>query len=122
MTDDTTITPQGNPLSLARVTDGWILSAGQVGIPAGGGPAPDDFEQQVRIAIDNLDGVLREHGGSLATVQKTTLFLVRRADFATMNRVYRECFPEPFPARSTVVCDLVKPELLFEIEAIARVA
>jgi 2-iminobutanoate/2-iminopropanoate deaminase len=73
------------------------------------------------VAIDNLEQVLQQAGGSLATVEKTTLFLVNREDFATMNRVYAERFPEPYPARSTVVCDLVKAELLFEIEAVARV-
>jgi 2-iminobutanoate/2-iminopropanoate deaminase len=112
----------GNPLSLACVSDGWIHTAGQVGIPLEGGEAPPDFEGQIGVAIDNLEQVLRQAGGSLATVQKTTLFLVDRGDFAMMNRVYAARFPQPYPARSTVVCDLVKAGLLFEIEAIARVS
>jgi 2-iminobutanoate/2-iminopropanoate deaminase len=121
MTHVPTPTP-GNPLSLACIADGWIHTAGQVGVPLGGGDAPDDVEAQIGVAIDNLEHVLQQAGGSLATVTKTTLFLVNRGDFATMNRVYAERFPQPYPARSTIVCDLVKAELLFEIEAIARVA
>lgn len=112
----------GVPLSLACVTDGWIHTAGQIGIPLDGGEAPADFEAQVGVAIDNLERVLHEAGGSLATVQKALLFLVNRADFATMNRIYAERFPQPYPARSTIVCELVRPDLLFEIEVIARVA
>jgi 2-iminobutanoate/2-iminopropanoate deaminase len=110
-----------NPLSLVRVEDGWIFTAGQVGIEPGEAGAPEDFEAQARIALANLERVIVEAGGSLASVQKTTVFLVRREDFAAMNALYAAAFPEPFPARSTVICDLVLPELLFEIEAVARV-
>jgi enamine deaminase RidA (YjgF/YER057c/UK114 family) len=52
-------------------------------------------------------------------VLKTTVFLVRRSDTDEMNRLYAESFPEPRPARSTIVTDLVRPDLLFEIEAVA---
>lgn len=36
-----------------------------------------------------------------------------------MNEVYQEYFPEDRPARNVIVVELVKPEALIEIEAIA---
>jgi len=110
--------PRRNPLSLAREANGWVHTAGQVGVRPGEAP-PVSFEEQASIAIDNLERALQDAGSSLADVQKTTVFLVRREDFATMNRIYAERFPQPYPARSTVICELVVPELLFEIEAVA---
>lgn len=118
----TTSDPPDNPLSRFRVTDGWIHTAGQVGIAPGASAPPESFEEQVRVAVANLERALQDGGGSLATVEKTTLLLVRRADFAAMNEIYAELFPQPYPARSTIVCDLVRAGLLFEIEAVARVA
>ena len=50
---------------------------------------------------------------------KTTCFVTRREDFARLDPIYRSYFPEPPPARTTVVCELVRPEFLFEIEAVA---
>ena len=38
---------------------------------------------------------------------------------STMNEVYREYFPENFPARDCVIVGLVKEEFLVEIGAIA---
>ena len=56
----------------------------------------------------------------MKTVLKTTVFMTDRADVATMNAIYEEHFTDPFPARSTVVADLVTPDMKFEIEAIAH--
>ena len=38
-----------------------------------------------------------------------------------MNRVYGECFSEPFPARTTVFCRLA-PGMKMELDAIAVLA
>jgi 2-iminobutanoate/2-iminopropanoate deaminase len=43
------------------------------------------------------------------------------ADLPTYNRLYREYFSEPFPARTTIT-NCLPPGLLFEIECIACVA
>jgi enamine deaminase RidA (YjgF/YER057c/UK114 family) len=53
-------------------------------------------------------------------VVKATVWLAKAADFAAFNESYAAAFGETRPARSTVVCPLVLPEALIEIEAIAR--
>lgn len=112
-------TPAGPPLSPYRELEQLVLTAGQVGVDPATGEAPADFEGQARQALDNLAAVLDAAGASMSSILKATVFVVNREDVATMNRLYAERFDAPFPARSTIVCDLVDERLLFEIEAIA---
>jgi aminoacrylate peracid reductase len=42
-------------------------------------------------------------------------------DYAAMNTVYREYFPNEPPARYCIRADLVKPEFLVEIASTAHV-
>ncbi|MGW0827897.1 RidA family protein [Streptomyces sp. NPDC002845] len=95
-----------------------VLFTRQIGRDAGG-IIPDEFGAQMRVAIKSLRN-LEAAGASLDTVVKTTVFLTRQEDFTEINDIYAKYFNEPWPARSTVVAGMVRPELLFEIEAIAH--
>lgn len=110
-----------SPLSAAWVVDGMIYTSGQVGRDPKTGEVPSELEDQIRVAMSNLQQVLQAAGGSLASVVKTTVYLVSRDDFAAMNTLYPDYFPGAKPARSTLVVELARPDLLFEIEAIAYV-
>lgn len=108
------------PLSPAVIVDGVVYASGQVGRDPVTGDMPADIRAQVRNTIENLRAVLREAGADLKDVVKTTVFLTRQADFAAMNEVYEQYFPEPRPARSTiVVAALARPGIDVEIEAVA---
>jgi 2-iminobutanoate/2-iminopropanoate deaminase len=48
------------------------------------------------------------------------VFLADIGDFAAMNEVFREFFPENPPARTTVSCVLPKATMRVEIDCIAR--
>jgi 2-iminobutanoate/2-iminopropanoate deaminase len=99
-----------------------VFTAGHVGVdPATGAIAEGGFEAQVHRAIENVRATLRAAGSDLEHVVKTLCFVTRRADFAALDPVYRTYFPDDPPARSTVVCDLVREDFLFEIEVVARV-
>ncbi len=50
---------------------------------------------------------------------KVNAFLADLGDFEGYNRVYRELFAEPYPARTSVQAGL-PPGVLVEIEAVAR--
>lgn len=106
------------PLSHNRTHGGWVFTSGQIGRDADG-TIPTDFATQARVALDALVRNLADAGAAPESVVKTTVFLTRREDFAAMNEIYAEYFARPWPARSTVVAGMVRPELLFEIEAIA---
>jgi len=99
-----------------------VFTAGCVGVdPATGAVAAGGFEAQVHRAIENVRETLRAAGSDLEHVVKTLCFVTRRADFAALDPVYRGYFPTDPPARSTIVCDLVREDFLFEIEVVARI-
>ncbi|MFK4548050.1 2-iminobutanoate/2-iminopropanoate deaminase [Streptomyces tendae] len=106
------------PLSHHRSHGEWVFTSGQIGRDADG-MVPSAFGAQMRVAIQSLRANLEAAGASLDSVVKTTVYLKRQEDFAEMNEIYATYFDQPWPARSTVVAGMVRPELSFEIDAIA---
>ena len=50
--------------------------------------------------------MLGQAGASLSHVVRCGVFLADVGDFAAMNAVYAEIFPDPKPARTTIGCAL----------------
>jgi len=110
------------PYSQAIQSGDWVFTAGQIGLdPATGTLVGEDVATQTRQVLANLTAVLAAAGASLAGVVKTTVFLVDMGDFAAMNAVYAEHFPEAPPARSTVAVAALPLGARVEIEAVARI-
>ena len=108
------------PYSAGIGTESFVFASGSLGIDlAGGDFASGGIEGQTRQALKNLEQVLLAGGASLASVVKTTVFMVDMADFARMNAIYAEFFPESPPARSTVQVAALPKNAAVEIEAIA---
>ena len=127
MTEDRrTIFPEGGPkpggpYSPAMVSGGFVFVAGQVGRePATGQLAGDTIEAQTRQTLENIGTLLRAAGCDFDDVVKTTAYITRPEFFQLFNEIYKQFFPEPRPARSTVVCALVDTALLVEVDVIAR--
>jgi enamine deaminase RidA (YjgF/YER057c/UK114 family) len=111
--------PQGAWSQGVRVGD-LLFVSGQVGEDEHGVVThPDDMDAQARLALRNLAGVVEAAGGARADVVKVTAFIARRADFPAYDRARREFFGGDFPASTTVVTELVNPDYLIEIEAVA---
>jgi reactive intermediate/imine deaminase len=89
--------------------------------PATGQLAGADIETQTRQCLKNLEAVLAASGASLQDVLRVGVFLASKSDFEGMNRVYRDVFGEPYPARTTVYVGL-PGDLLVEIDALAVLA
>ena len=97
----------------------WV--SGTVGIAADGS-IPEDAVDQFRLALANLDAVLRSAGGAPEDVTKVTVFLTDIADRARINPLRQTYFGEHRPASTLVeVSALVLPALKVEIEAEAAV-
>ena len=108
------------PYSQAIRTESLVFTAGQVGLdPATMELVEGGVEAQTRQVLTNLKHVLESADSGLKFVVKTTVFLKDMADFATMNAVYAEFFPENPPARSTVQVAGLPKGALVEIECIA---
>lgn len=110
------------PYSQAIRVDNSVFTAGQVGMdPATGKLAEGDIKAQTRQALENVSAILEAAGASLGSVVKTTVFLADLDDFANMNEVYAEFFPESPPARSAVQVARLPLDALIEIETVALV-
>jgi 2-iminobutanoate/2-iminopropanoate deaminase len=87
--------------------------------PGTGQIISDDFEEQARQCCVNIRTILEEAGSDLSKVIKTTVFMVTGNDFAIVNKVYTEFFPENAPARSTPQVMPFPAGILISIECIA---
>jgi 2-iminobutanoate/2-iminopropanoate deaminase len=97
-----------------------VFCSGQIALdPANGTVIEGDVAAQARQVLENLGAVLTAAGATFAHVVKTTVFLVDMADFATVNAIYGERFPNDPPARSTVAVAGLPRGVRVEIEAVA---
>ena len=108
------------PYSQAIRTENLVFTAGQVGLdPATMEIVEGGIEPQTRQVLTNLKNVLEAADSGLNFVVKTTVFLQSMRDFANMNAIYSEFFPENPPARSTVEVAGLPKGALIEIECVA---
>lgn len=83
--------------------------------------AGDEIRAQTRAVLENVRAYLQSAGADLTDLVQVTTYLVSMDDFAGYNEVYGTYFDFDGPARTTVaVHQLPRPDLLIEIQAIAR--
>jgi len=110
------------PYSQATRAGELVYTAGQIPLdPATGKMVEGGIEAQTRRALENLQAVLEAAGAGLDSVLKTTVFLQDMGEFAAMNGIYAEFFPENPPARSAVQVAALPLGARVEIEAVAVV-
>ena len=80
-----------------------------------------DAAAQTRHVLETIKGILANAGGSLKDVTFNHIFLRDWADYAAINQVYAEYFPDERPARYCIQVGLVKPDALVEIASVAHV-
>jgi len=110
----------GSSAVLVRGEFGLLYTSGLVA-PKG----PDgrgEIHVQVKAVLDQLRELVHQAGGEMKNVVKLIAWLPRREDIATYASVRREYFAEFPPASTSVVCELVEPDILIEVEAIVAIA
>ncbi len=106
----------------AVIANNFIFLSGTPGIdPATGQVISSDFEQQVRQSFANIKTILEDAGSDISKVIKTTIFMVAGNDFAVINKVYIEFFPDNAPARSTPQVMPFPAGILVSIECVAQI-
>jgi 2-iminobutanoate/2-iminopropanoate deaminase len=107
------------PYSPAIVAGDFVFVSGQspmkpgtTEVVAGG------IREQTAQVLENIRAILAAAGCTMADVVKVSAHLADMRDFAAYNEVYRQYFPEPYPARTTVQSGLPGP-FSVEIEVIA---
>jgi 2-iminobutanoate/2-iminopropanoate deaminase len=108
--------PSG-PYSPGIVAEGRFVFISGQGPLRDGVYVPGTIVEETRLTLDNLLAVLAASGSGPEDVVRCGVWLTDLADFAAMNEVYAEVFPDPKPARATVQAGLVVGRI--EIDCIA---
>ncbi|WP_025274691.1 RidA family protein [Haloglycomyces albus] len=86
-----------------------------------------DIKAQTRRVLENLTAIVTAGGAGFDDIVMLRVYVTDRAHFAGLNEAYAEFVEKhtttgvPYPSRTTVVCDLPRPEMLVEIDAMAVV-
>lgn len=108
------------PYSQAVVAGKMVFCSGQIPLdPKSGNMVAGTIAEQTNRVLLNLTAVLKEAGGGLSKVVKTTVFLADMNDFQEMNKEYARHFGDHKPARAAVQAAALPKGARVEIEAIA---
>ena len=78
----------------------------------------DSSDAQIRQVFDNLAAVAAAAGATLADVAKLTVYLADLDDFAVVNKIMKEYFSEPYPARVVIGVGSLPKGAAVQIDAI----
>ncbi|HUJ20641.1 MAG TPA: RidA family protein [Bryobacteraceae bacterium] len=112
--------PTGRPFSPGILVDGTLYVAGQTGSDLKTGKLPEEFEAEVKQALENIGLVLKEAGMGYEDVVAVQVYLTDMELFPRMNAVYTTFFKEPRPARTTVGVARLVGTARIEITVTAR--
>jgi 2-iminobutanoate/2-iminopropanoate deaminase len=109
------------PYSQAVKHGDLIFCSGQIALnPATMEIVGDAATEQTKQVMENLGKVLKAAGSDFGKVLKCTIYLKNMDDFAAVNEVYSNYFPESPPARATVGVSRLPKDVLVEIDCIAH--
>jgi 2-iminobutanoate/2-iminopropanoate deaminase len=106
------------PFSPAVRAGGFTFLSGIASVDEKGRVVHDTFENEARRTYQNITRILASAGLDFSRIVQVRCYLQRQEDWDAHNRIYREFFSPPYPARTTLVgClgDLVK----YEVDLIA---
>lgn len=108
------------PLSHAVKIDGLIYTSGQLGRDPETGKIPEDFKEEVRLALTNIKNIIEDSGSNMDNVIKVNIYVTDINNVKELNEVYKTFFKEGnYPARCCVEVSKLALNARVEIEAIA---
>ncbi|MEJ2128605.1 MAG: Rid family hydrolase [Woeseiaceae bacterium] len=109
------------PFSAAVRVDNTLYLSGALGYDReAGGLVEGGIQPETRKTLENISATLEQFGSSMDRVVKCTVFLADIGEWAAMNEVYVEFFPNK-PARSALGASGLALNARVEIECIAVV-
>jgi reactive intermediate/imine deaminase len=80
-----------------------VYISGQIPLdPSSGQMVSGDIELEIRRVFDNLSAIAQAAGGSLQHAVRVTVYLTDLSNFAKVNEVMAQYFPQPWPARAAI--------------------
>jgi 2-iminobutanoate/2-iminopropanoate deaminase len=113
---DAALKPGGH-YSHAVIANGFVYVSGQGPADPKTGAASDNFAEQVRQTLRNVQIILKGAGADMKDVVKINTYLSDLTRFPEYNTIYKEFFPSEPPARTTIGCQLYGIQV--EIDCVA---
>jgi 2-iminobutanoate/2-iminopropanoate deaminase len=124
-----TIQPAGmaeavGPFSRAILIDKHLYIAGTTALSHVSGDyyqreVPSTIEEQTRLTLENIKKCVEAAGGTMRDIYKVVIQLKNPADYKRMNAVRAEFFKEEPPISTCFQANLMRDDILVEIEAVA---
>lgn len=108
------------PYSEGLMTGEWFFTT-QIGTLPDGSMISDDSAQQAIQCLKNVETIIAAAGGTINDAVKCTVYLTSLDDFDSVNKVYKEFFIKPYPARTCIQISRLPAGARVEIEVVARI-
>ena len=108
------------PFSPALQAGNFVFVSGQASVDETGKIVNDTFEGEMRRSFENARKILKAAGLDFTHVVQVRNYVGAKKDLLEFNRIYRDYFSAPFPARTTLIgclSDLLK----FEVDFVAYI-
>ena len=125
----TIINPPGmaesaGPFSRAILVGPHLYIAGTTALSHVGGDyydrkVPASIEDQTRLTLENIRKCVEAAGGTMDDIFKVVIMLKNPADYKRMNKVRSEYFGREPPISTCFRADVMREDILVEIEAVA---
>lgn len=106
------------PFSPAVEAENFIFISGQASVDKEGNIINDTFENECRRSFENVRSILSASGLSFQNVVQVRNYVGRQEDLVEFNKIYKDYFTEPYPARTTLIGCLGNL-LKFEVDVVA---
>ncbi|MDB5841385.1 MAG: endoribonuclease [Herminiimonas sp.] len=110
----------GGHYSQAIEANGFVFVSGMLPTLMAAGGASDEFDAQVRSALQHCERVLAGAGCGLHDVVQCTAYIVGVDNWPLFNRVYSERFGQHKPARAVVPVPELHHGALVELQMVAQ--
>ncbi|MFN0196416.1 MAG: RidA family protein [Planctomycetaceae bacterium] len=107
------------PFSPAVAAGPFIFVSGQASVSDSGQIVLDTFEGEFRRSFEHVKRILAAAGATLDDVVQVNPYVARQEDLPEYNRLYREIFADPRPARTTLVGVLGVDSIKYEVDVVA---
>ena len=82
---------------------------------------PPTIEEQTRLTLENIKKCVEAAGGTMDDVFKVVIMLKNPEDYKRMNAVRAEYFSKEPPISTCFRAEVMRPDILVEIEAVALI-
>jgi 2-iminobutanoate/2-iminopropanoate deaminase len=107
-----------NAFSPAVRAGDFLFVSGQASVDQTGKIIVDSFEGEMRRSFENIKRILAMEGLTLENVVQVRSYLSGQEHLGDYDRVYREYFPDPRPARTTLL-GVLGTVVKYEVDVVA---